>query len=183
MAPPDSPMFKFQTRDTANPPNPTSSTPASLSSLAQTLPSSPSQTTTSAQASFPTFPIQQPYSNQIIPGYYPFPMPYPQPIQAPQPAQPGTSSNVNAPGVNIDSPPDFNDNSTLANFLQFAHIKPEYLPVVQKGLGDLGITHLSMFQWFQHNELTAKGVPPGAARSLVNKVKEYGPFLRRSNRV
>ncbi|PLW13437.1 hypothetical protein PCASD_20530 [Puccinia coronata f. sp. avenae] len=76
---------------------------------------------------------------------------------------------MDAPGADMNSLPDFVDNSTFENFLQFAHIEPEYSLVVKKGLGDLGITHWSMFQWFRDDKLTAKGVPPGAARSLVNK--------------
>jgi hypothetical protein len=101
-------MFKFQTKETANPPNSASLAPAPLSLL--------------SQASLPTFPIPPPYSNQIFPGYnYPFPMPNSQPMhappQAPVPAQPGTSLNMDAPGANNNSLPDFDDSSTLEDFL------------------------------------------------------------------
>ncbi|PLW19787.1 hypothetical protein PCASD_20810 [Puccinia coronata f. sp. avenae] len=107
--------------ETANPPSSASSAAAPLSLL--------------AQASLPTFPIPPPYSNQIFPGYYPFPIPHSQttyaPPQAPEPAQPGTSLNMDAPGANMNSLPDFVNNSTLDNLLQFAHIEPEYSLVVK----------------------------------------------------
>ncbi|OAV86918.1 hypothetical protein PTTG_29663 [Puccinia triticina 1-1 BBBD Race 1] len=87
------------------------------------------------------------------------PMNMPSSLNVPAPSVPSQgSSSLNAPRT--PTPP--NNTSTIEDFLRFAHVDPNS-PEVQEGMTALGITHWTMFKWFDTQELHNKGIPKGPA--------------------
>ena len=70
---------------------------------------------------------------------------------------PGTSTAALPPDQPITPP--LEDSGILEEFLEFAHVDNNS-PQVQEGIQKLGITHWSMFQCFNANELVNSGMHP-----------------------